>query len=58
MAKAPKKPEDVKDEPGAEGRFSRAIKKALATPPKPQEELRAERANKSSRNKSGKGGDA
>jgi hypothetical protein len=43
MVKAPKKPEDVKDEPGAEERFSRAIKKALATPPKPHKQLRIER---------------
>jgi len=43
MTRAPKKPEDVKDEPGAEERFMRGVKKALATPPKTQEELRLER---------------
>ncbi len=45
MPKAPlKKPEDVKDEPGAEERFARGIRKALETPPKPHDELQAERA--------------
>ena len=41
---APKKPEDIKDEPGAEDRFMRGVKKALETPPKPHEELRLEKA--------------
>jgi hypothetical protein len=44
MPRAPKKPEDVKDEPGAEERFMRGIKKALATPPKLHEELKLEKA--------------
>jgi hypothetical protein len=34
MAKSPKKPE-IKDEPGAEERFLKGVRKALATPPKP-----------------------
>jgi hypothetical protein len=50
MAKAPKKPEDVKDEPGAEERFTRGVKKALETPPKPHGQLKEER-----RRLSGKG---
>jgi hypothetical protein len=44
--KPPKKPEDVKDEPGAEQRFMRGVKKALDTPPKPHEELRLEKAKR------------
>lgn len=52
MTKAPKKPEDVKDEPGAEERFRLGIKKALDTPPKPHEGLKAERKK---RNAIGKG---
>lgn len=44
MPKAPpKKPEDIKDEPGAEERFMRGVKKALETPPKPHDELRLEK---------------
>jgi hypothetical protein len=46
MTKAPKKPEDVKDEPGAEERFMRGVKKALATPTKPHDALKAERQRK------------
>jgi hypothetical protein len=46
MIKAPKKPEDVKDEPGAEERFTRGVKKALATPPKPHEKLKLEKAKR------------
>jgi len=34
MTKPPKKSE-IKDEPGAEERFLKGVKKALATPPKP-----------------------
>jgi hypothetical protein len=40
MMKAPKKPEDIKDEPGAEERFRRGVKRALETPPKPQEDIK------------------
>jgi len=43
MPVAPKKPEEVKDEPGAEERFTRGIKKALDTQPKSHEDLKAER---------------
>lgn len=44
MPKAPpKKLEDIKDEPGAEKRFMRGVKKALETPPKSHEELKEER---------------
>lgn len=43
MVKSPKKPEDVKDEPGAEERFKRGVKRALETPPKPHEEMKADR---------------
>ena len=32
------KPSNPKDEPGADERFDRAIKKALATPPKPHKD--------------------
>lgn len=39
-----KNPEDVKDEPGAEDRFTRGVKRALDMPPKPHERLKAERA--------------
>jgi hypothetical protein len=46
MTKPTKKPEDIKDEPGAEDRFMRGIKRALETPPKPHEEIKAERASK------------
>ena len=46
MARAPKKLEDVKDEPGAEERFTRGIKKALETPSKPHDELRLEKAKR------------
>jgi hypothetical protein len=46
MTKAPKKPEDVKDEPGAEERFMRSVRRALETPPKSHEELKAERAKR------------
>jgi hypothetical protein len=46
MIEAPKKPEDVKDEPGAEERFMRGVKKALETPPKSHEELQTERRKK------------
>lgn len=46
MTPTPKKPEDVKDEPGAEDRFMRGVKKALKTPPKSHEELQAERRKK------------
>jgi hypothetical protein len=42
MTPAPKKPEDVKDEPGAEERFMRGIKRALEAPPKPHDKLKAE----------------
>ncbi len=42
MAKAPKKPEEIEDEPGAEERFTRGLKRALETPPKPHEELKAD----------------
>ena len=35
MIRTPKKPDDVKDEPGAEERFMRGVKRALETPPKP-----------------------
>jgi hypothetical protein len=45
-AKAPKKPEDIKDEPGAEERFVRGVKKALETPPKPREELKLGKAKR------------
>ena len=34
MAKPPKR-DEVKDEPGAEDRFLRGVRKALKTPPKP-----------------------
>jgi hypothetical protein len=51
MTKAPKKLEDVKDEPGAEERFMRGIKKALATPPKPHDELKAERRRRAKEGK-------
>ena len=34
MVKAPKT-DEIKDEPGAEERFMRGIKKAVNTPPKP-----------------------
>lgn len=34
MAKTPKA-DEIKDEPGAEDRFLRGVKKALKTPPKP-----------------------
>ncbi len=44
MPRAPKKPEDVKDEPGAEERFMRGVKRALETPPKTHEEMKIERA--------------
>jgi hypothetical protein len=40
MPKPPKSPEDVKDEPGAEERFTRGVKRALEAPPKPQEEIK------------------
>ncbi len=43
MTRAPKKPEDVKDEPGAEERFMRGVKRALEMPPKSHEQLKAER---------------
>lgn len=43
MKSLPKKPEEVKDEPGAEDRFMRGVKRALDTPPKPHEELKAAR---------------
>ncbi len=46
MIKSPKKPEDVKDEPGSEERFAGSIKKSLETPPESQEELKAERRAK------------
>ena len=46
MIKAPEKPEDVKDEPGAEERFMSGIEKALETPPKPHDELRLERGKR------------
>jgi len=35
MTKKPQKPEDVKDEPGATGRFLKGVNKALKTPPTP-----------------------
>jgi hypothetical protein len=38
--KAPKKLEDIKDEPGAEERFTRGVKKALETPPKSHEAMK------------------
>lgn len=47
MVKAPKKPEDVEDEPGAEERFTRGLKRALETPPKPHEDLKTERKKRS-----------
>lgn len=53
MIKAPKKPEDVKDEPGAEERFMRGVKRALNTPPKPQDQLKAERKGKEASPKKG-----
>lgn len=34
MAKTPKA-DEIKDEPGAEERFLRGIRKAMSTPPKP-----------------------
>ena len=34
MAKTPKI-DDIKDEPGAEDRFLRGVRKAVTTPPKP-----------------------
>ncbi len=37
------KPEDVKDEPGAEERFMRGVKRALEMPPKPHEVMRLRR---------------
>ena len=43
MTKTPKKPEDVKDEPGAEERFTRGVKRALETPPKQHEEMKSAR---------------
>jgi hypothetical protein len=46
MTKAPKKLEDIKDEPGAEERFTRGVKKALETPPKSHEDMKAEKAKK------------
>jgi hypothetical protein len=46
MTRAPKKPEGIKDEPGAEERFIRGVKKALETPPKPHDELRLEKAKR------------
>jgi hypothetical protein len=39
MTRAPKKPEDVKDEPGAEERFMRGVKRALETPPQPHKDV-------------------
>ena len=44
MTRVVKKPEDIKDEPGAEERFMRGVKKALKTPPKPHEELKGKKA--------------
>lgn len=35
MAKAPEKKVEIKDEPGAEDRFLRGVRKAVNTPPKP-----------------------
>ncbi len=52
MTQTPKKLEDVKDEPGAEERFTRGLRKALETPPKPHDDLKKERKR---RNASGKG---
>jgi hypothetical protein len=46
MTRAPQKPEDVKDEPGAEERFMRGVKKALETPPKPHDEMRLEKVRR------------
>ena len=40
----PQKPEDVKDEPGAEERFMRGVKRALETPPKQHGGMRIGRA--------------
>jgi len=37
MAKTPKKAE-IEDEPGAEDRFLRGVRKALTTPPKPHKD--------------------
>jgi hypothetical protein len=48
MPQAPKKPEDVKDEPGAEDRFVRGLRRALETPPKPHEDLKLEKAKRRS----------
>jgi hypothetical protein len=45
MAKSPKKPE-IKDEPGAEERFMKGVRKALATPPKPFTPKKAKPAEK------------
>jgi hypothetical protein len=35
MAKAPKDQPKIEEEPGADERFERAVKRALNTPPKP-----------------------
>jgi len=35
MGKAPKDQPKIEEEPGAEERFERAVKRALKTPPKP-----------------------
>jgi hypothetical protein len=47
----PKKPEDVKDEPGAEERFMRGVKRALGTPPKSHEEMKVEKAKRDEKGK-------
>jgi hypothetical protein len=46
MKATPPKPEDVKDEPGAEERFMRGVKKALKTPPKPHDKLKLEKTRR------------
>lgn len=49
MIRTPKKADDVKDEPGAEERFMRGVKRALETPPKPHEEMKVEKGKTPSR---------
>jgi hypothetical protein len=43
MVRAPKKPEDLNVEPGADDRFTRGIRRALETPPKTHDEMKDER---------------
>jgi hypothetical protein len=51
MTRPPTKPEDVKDEPGAEKRFMRGLKKALETPPKLHKDMKLGKARGKSRGK-------